>query len=433
MSLDRVALKKEEQRRLSAVFPAFEKGGQQPFLLFPEFRMVEPVGLWDNLAPASAFFPFYNTSIILLEPFADPVFFRRYYGLNMSEVIRLTREEKILPLLTASYTEYPRYFDPLFREFFVPSSHRMEIAMSLSRLGDTKIYGDSRERIRRRVGTLPIDRSIFESLYWLKEFGTDARGNVLGLTAMNVARLKILGYDTVLQALDQISDHNAYLRVINIVSSILSRPMFSLGGYTNLDASLFRMGRAVLSRFGAQYDQSKIASTTSSLMASISVRLRYGHPANYPPLDFVSKIGNLKEIEENHRILVDLKHYLQQGDLNKAMDEAQQAKEIVKTLDREIHRIARSYKIINYVIHPSFALMSGIGVTAVQSLLAGLPIGSTLGSIYFPLAATFGAVLDMSVEKVRERLNLVSEFLAGAFSKVGTAPMLLWKREKLAG
>jgi len=430
MSLDRQALMNEEDQRFRAALPAFRRN-PEPFLIFPELNLTEPVGLWDNFAPAATFFPFYNTLVLLLEPFKDRRFFSKYYGVDLDDLIRLTRERKIAPLLTTRYTEYPRYFDPLFREFFVPNAHRFEVAMSAIRLGSTEVYRDCEKTVRERIGTTPIEPFILRSHYWLKEFGVDSRKNLLTLTAQNLARMRILGYDGLVHALEKLSNPNAFLHWVLTIAPSINRPsFFSLGGWTNLHPELFRVGRAILSKWELQADMTKIVPATSSLLAALSVKLRYGHPDNYPPFEFASKIGDLSEVKENQKILADIRRHIEQGD-SKAFGEAQEAIEIMKALDHEILKVARGYKITKYAIHPAFAVLSAAGAATVESLLTGQPPGSTPTSIYFPILASIATgVADMSVSAIRENLDKVSEMLAGSLARVGTAPILLWKRQR---
>ena len=63
----------EERLRTEEILEtASLKNGQIDYSeIYPEFYLREPHGVWSQIAPVHAFLPFYQTIVVLVEPFPD--------------------------------------------------------------------------------------------------------------------------------------------------------------------------------------------------------------------------------------------------------------------------------------------------------------------------------------------------------------------------
>jgi len=96
--------------------------------IYPEFYLREPYGVWSQVAPVHTFLPFYQTIIVLVEPFPDRTSFEKYYGLSLKDLIALRREQRVVTLV-GNYREYPTWYRDLFKIEHVPSFARVQDVM----------------------------------------------------------------------------------------------------------------------------------------------------------------------------------------------------------------------------------------------------------------------------------------------------------------
>jgi len=259
-----------------------------------------------------------------------------------------------------------------------------------------------------------------------RSFPGDPRQNFIGLEKTRALRLSVMGHSKLLETLADVQNPNVFLSLVWIMDAMISWPAhFSLGGYANYNSWWYLFGRKVLQGLQMQVSDKNIVASNACILAQLSTRLHYGHPANYPPLRFAKKIESISEISENHKILVDVQKLLEKCKTKDAFDRSQEAIELMKRLDQKIEKIGKGYKIVKYSLQPAFTVLTS---SAANALSSSMPQIQVPAYISFPLGFLGGLAL-LAIDDLRRRLDDLAKLLVGARYGKDSAAFLIWKRE----
>lgn len=81
----------------------------EPRKVYPEFRFSEPYSFWRPFAPVHFFFPFFKQIIVNVTPFIDKEKFRSYYGMTSNNLISVIKGEKVIPICSRKYEDFPKW------------------------------------------------------------------------------------------------------------------------------------------------------------------------------------------------------------------------------------------------------------------------------------------------------------------------------------
>ena len=390
--------------------------------IYPEFYLREPYGVWNQVAPVHAFLPFYQTTIVLVEPFPDHTSFEKYYGLSLKDLITLRREQRVVTLV-GNYREYPTWYGDLFKIEHVPSWGRIEIVMR-QLFSDGTDHLSKIESLFAKVTPDQVDDRLIDFMSPLfRTFPGDAKQNFIGLEKSRAIRLSVMGYGKLLDSQATVENPNVFLFYVYLLDSMISWPAhFSLGGYTNYSSWWYLFGRDVLQDLQIQASDKNIVASNAYILAQLSTRLHYGHPINYPPLEFAKKIESISEISENHKILVDVQRLLEECKIQDGFDRSQEAIELMKCLDQQIEKISKGYKIAKYSLQPAFTVLTS---STANALLSQIQVPACIS---FPLGF-LGGLASLAIDDLRQRLDDLAKLLVGARYGKDSAAFLIWKRE----
>jgi hypothetical protein len=421
----------EEQRRIQAtgrktIEDAFSGKKLNPKEVYPEFTFEEPYCLWKPFAPVQFFFPFFRRVILPVVPFVDELAFRGYYGVSLDDLVAMVKEQRVLPICSQTYENYPEWYGPLFGVSHVPYAGRFMIVMDAflpsSQTYSSK-YQEIKELMRGRFqdARLPQDfLSLFTGVYGRTR---RAEEEIFDDSVTEATRLTTLGYEELVKRCletDSLAKCHLYLHHIG---TLVSEPVLdSMGGWLAHNDGHITTVQELLRRFGAVRRSFAVLRATRSLMARLSIELGYGHPENYPVLDFLSKIDQLKEVDENYAVLASVQRYFENQQIARAFDELHEAELVVGNINEEIKRVSKHYKLIKWGLYPAYTILSPV---AARTLLSILP--NVANYLTFPFAE-LAAAGSVAIEDVRNQLNALALFLTGAIHGKNSAPFIIWKR-----
>jgi hypothetical protein len=425
--------------------------------LYPEFVLHEPRGVFTPrlFSPLSVLFPFCKQVIVPINPVRDESTFRQYYGIDLKGFCHLVTEEKILPVLAASYEDYPGWYDPLFAGSHVPmnrewlmhvfsrygSPSRAEISQDFrawfSRLSPLRekvlqLAPDSllRDWISDAGIQLEMKPILEEESFWsalLRGISDTGLQYLVRAAATDAMSLLSLRYDEVYDACLTLASSELTLVSLEIAAAYLAAPrLWSLDGWT-VEPPEFREDLRRLSSTIRVSEGSATTFISPAMMAELSIKLGYGHPEAQDPIEFIRRIDT-QDVDDNHRILVDAQSYIESGRVGKAFDKVQEARAVVKNIDREVKRISRHYKITRYGIYAAFSFLTTAGV---NSLLSSIPAVEQY--LMFPLFASgvpLALLATSALRTLRDNLDNLSKLLVRTEHVRSLAPYLIWKREQ---
>ena len=235
MSVDRDKLEDEEGQRFENIFLKshrnLERGIFDPKSFYPEFKFKEPYGLQPlSDEPIYTIFPFYEQIIVHVGPFLKKDF-KRLYGVSVKDLVELYKEDKIIPLLSKKYKDYPSHFDELFKaasrkDGHIPTSYR--ISSFLGTNGST--FSDVYETLKEKFKDSEFDNAITA----IFKDEPNPKDTVINSIASCLSELKALGYDNLYSEIFEMENQNDAYWHSFWYSSFLTRPItVGLGGYSN--------------------------------------------------------------------------------------------------------------------------------------------------------------------------------------------------------
>lgn len=466
MSHSREEMYEEEVDRIVAISDKYEqeltRGEHVPAEgMFPEYILLEPRGTFSpRLSSLCALFPFYKQAIVLVHPFRDESLFRQAYGIDLQSFCQLVAEEKILPILSGPYADYPKWYDRLFARFHVPTNRALTLR-SISRFGppSARDYAEDartwlsrlmplREQLLHLSSDSPLRTWILDGGFRLATSSLIGNEDLLslfgpmqeGISDIGLLHLlrAVLGdslalvslrYDAIYEACLALPSPELSIASILTVSGCLTRPhIYSLDGWTNYAEEFEHVGQ-LLSNIGV-VQRSATALISPALMAELSIKLGYGHPENQDPIEFTRRI-DIREVEENHRILIDAQKYIETGRVQQAFDKIDEARAVIKNINERIAQISRNYKIARYAVYPGFSFLTAAGVTG---LLSCIPeVGQYVTFPLFASGATLASLATAAFDSLRGNLDTLSKLLVRVTHVRSSAPYLIWERERTVG
>ena len=238
MTRDRKELEDYEVHICEEIFPKiygdFEKGIFDPKSLYPEFKFKEPYGLEPlNDEPIYTIFPFYEQVIIHVGPFPKEEF-KNLYGISIEDLVKLYNEDKILPMLSRTYEEYPSDFDGLFEAASRKDEHISTSYRTSSFLNGIKsekntfdeAYGIFNEKFKHS--------GFDDSITAIFKDDSNPEDKIINSMASCLFELKAFGYDKLYSEILEMENQNDVYWHLFWYSSFLTRPItLGLGGYSN--------------------------------------------------------------------------------------------------------------------------------------------------------------------------------------------------------
>lgn len=238
MTIDRKRLEDYEVQICEEIFPKiygdFEKGVFDPKSLYPEFKFKEPYGLEPlNDEPIYTIFPFYEQVIVHVGPFPKEEF-KNLYGISIEDLVKLYNEDKILPMLSRTYKEYPSDFDELFeaasrKDEHISTSYRT--SSFLNGIDSEKntfdeAYGIFNEKFKHS--------GFDDSITAIFKDDSNPEEKIINSMASCLFELKAFGYDKLYGEILEMENQNDVYWHLFWYSSFLTRPItLGLGGYSN--------------------------------------------------------------------------------------------------------------------------------------------------------------------------------------------------------
>ena len=236
MTTDRKDLEEYEVQICEDIFPKiygdFEKGIFNPKSLYPEFKFKEPYGLEPlNDEPIYTIFPFYEQVIVHVGPFPKEEF-KNLYGISIESLTKLYAEDKILPVLSRTYEDYPSDFDELFeaasrRDGHISTSYRTSLFLNGIKSEKNTFdenYGIFSEKFKHS--------GFDDSITAIFKDDSNPEEKIINSMASCLFELKAFGYDKLYGEILEMENQNDVYWHLFWYSSFLTRPItLGLGGY----------------------------------------------------------------------------------------------------------------------------------------------------------------------------------------------------------
>jgi hypothetical protein len=333
MVIDRKKLEDDEFQIYEEIFPKsysdFEKGIFNPKSLYPEFKFKEPYGLEPlNDEPIYSVFPFYEQVIVHVGPFPKEEF-KKFYGISVESLTKLYIEDKILPVLSWRYEDYPSEFDGLFeaasrKDGHIPTSYRT--SSFLNGINSEKgtfdeFYGIFSEKFKHS--------RFDDSITAIFKDDSNPEDKIINSMASCLFELKAFGYDKLYGEILEMENQNDVYWHLFWYSSFLTRPItLGLGGYSNYreeDFARLKMEEPIAPQFLLYKFPKEIEMYTPS---------KVGNPVKY--WDKVEKITDRADVLDAFK---DISSLVDKGNLEKAnevvMDISKQVTDISKEASKE--------------------------------------------------------------------------------------------------
>ena len=328
MAIDRKKLEDGEVQICEEIFPKiygdFEKGVFSPKSLYPEFEFKEPYGLEPlNDEPIYTIFPFYEQVIVHVGPFPKEEF-KKFYGISIESLTKLYTEDKILPILSRTYDDYPPDFDGLFeaasrKDGHIPTSYRTSSffnGIKSEKSTFDEVYGIFSEKFK--------NSGFDDSITTIFKNGSNPEEKILNSMASCLFKLKAFGYDKLYGEILEMENQNDVYWHLFWYSSFLTRPItLGLGGYSNYreeDFARLKMEEPIAPQFLLYKFPKEIEMYTPS---------KVGNPVKY--WDKVEKITDRADVLDAFK---DISSLVDKGNLEKAnevvMDISKQVTDISK-------------------------------------------------------------------------------------------------------
>jgi|LGOV01.1.fsa_nt_gb hypothetical protein len=430
--MNREELDKEEKRKIDDILEGNlpeikEAWKKQDFTLvskklYPEFDFQEPYCLLaPSKVPLHAFFPFYKTVILPVDPLKKEVF-ERAYGITINNLIKLCREGAVLPMISDPFSDYPSDYDELFKEFWdgkVVRLGRFHTVFNSLRKEESGIslQDETKKDISRKFGDSPDFEEIIPEVK--KTYQTDPKKLLSQTLHYYLLGFKMLGFDEIYKKVINEKDAvHAYKSAGACYSAIDGgRLTTGLLGYANYDeASLEKINHKNLKNF---YNKKSIT-LPKLLYYELPVVLGYEHPKNVKdPYEYYRKVEDFGEKIEAHKMLLEVNKQFEKSEFGEARDNALEYKSFLDQLNSRVKNVERTNKIAKASLQLGFyACTSGSVIAAI----AAVNNGSL--SFLFPAVCAF-------LEKYNE--EKLSEVLTGFLSNVwykNPLPYLVWRYKK---
>lgn len=329
MVIDRKKLEDDEVQICEEIFHKsysdFEKGIFSPKSLYPEFEFKEPYGLEPlNDEPIYTIFPFYEQVIVHVGPFPKEEF-KKFYGISIESLTKLYTKDKILPVLSRTYEDYPSDFDRLFeaasrKDGHIPTSYRISSFFNgIKREKSTfdEIYGIFSERFK--------GSGFDDSITAIFKDDSNPEERILNSMASCLFELKAFGYDKLYSEILEMENQNDAYRHLFWYSSFLTRPItLGLGGYINYRKDEF--ARLKMEDLNAP----QFVSYKFPKEIEVYTPTKIGNPVKY--WDKIEKIKGRDDVLE---ALKDIPSLIDKGNLEKANEVATDISQQIRDVSKE--------------------------------------------------------------------------------------------------
>jgi hypothetical protein len=278
-------------------------------------------------------------------------------------------------------------------------------------------FFDIRTKVIQQFHEKPIDESTLNQ--YVRPFAPLGQGEerLVNMIASNLLSLKVLGYEGIVSKLMKIEDTGVILFASSLASKVLATEIHGVGGWMNWSTDYMQMAKQLMTILvPSQKESSEILTTSSELLAALSVELGYGAP-EYWDVDSILRLSKSNDVIDNHKILLDIGRYIEDCRFDDANSRCIEAQEAMRNLRAEVERVGKHFKIVRCIIYPLFALLSPVAVASLGS--GNLPI--TLPLSILPA----GSLL---LDEMKKNLNKASAYVARRTARVHASGFLTWKR-----
>ena len=406
----------------SEIASQLRKGRLDPRKVYSNWESKEPYGDYVSLAPLPFFAPFYRCMIVRIYPFRRKADFRRHYGADLDEVIRLVKDDFVIPFCESPIF-YPEWYKELFLEIeikeniHIPGIQRLYFILeTLSGLRES-IY----DRINERFGKQEPNPAWQRILLRLHKRPRKAWLEAIAATLID---LKILGLNNLAEGILELDDVNEALWASNL-SGLLINPLFgSLNGYTNDSRFLVDEANNFFRQYGLEEKPNRLLLPCRTMLVELSKELGYGYPERHPPIEFLEKIREMDEIEENLKALIAIQNHVEKIDVESAYEEAQKVREVIRKIEDEAKtRVPRNYKFVKYGLNIGFVTLLPAAASWLSHNLAGIA-----PYVSFPLYEITSIGVALS-DQAKRHLEELAKWLTGCLYRKNVAPYILWKRK----
>lgn len=403
MSADRDKLEDEEVQRLENIFLKahrnLESGIFDPKSFYPEFKFKEPYGLQTlSDEPIYTIFPFYEQIIVHVGPFSKRDF-KRLYGVSIKDLVELYKENRVLPLLSKTYKDYPSDFDELFKaasrkDGHIPTSYR--ISSFLDTNGSTFSY--LYETLKEKFLYSEFDSTITA----IFKDDPNPKDKVINSIASCLSELKALGYDNLYSEILEMKNQNDTYWHSFWYSSFLTRPItVGLGGYSNYREDEF-----------ARLETEKLIAP-QFLSYKFSKGLEIYIPSKVSkPVKYWNDIEKIMDRDDVIKALKDIPALIDRGNIEKANG-------IVTDLSKQMTNISK--ETVDSSLNPIKRY--------IDFAFSATPLILTCIQPQVGLAVSF---LKLAIEKIKKEeydmmIDKVSKLLYNS-KRINVVPMMLWMK-----
>ena len=405
MVIDRKKLEDDEVQICEEIFPKshgdFEKGLFNPKSLYPEFKFKEPYGLEPlNDEPIYTVFPFYEQVIVHVGPFPKEEF-KKFYGISIESLTKLYIEDKILPMLSRRYEDYPSDFDGLFeaasrKDGHIPTSYRTSSflnGINSEKSTFDEFYGIFSEKFKHS--------RFDDSITAIFKDDSNPEDKIINSMASCLFELKAFGYDKLYGEILEMENQNDVYWHLFWYSSFLTRPItLGLGGYSNYREEEFarlKMEELIAPQFLLYKFPKEIEMYTPSKVRN--------------PVDYWDKVEKITDRADVLDAFKDISSLVDKGNLEKA-------NEVVTDISNQIRDVSNEAVDISLESKRRYA---NLGFSAATISILGCidPIIGT--SISFAIEV----LKEFRKEECDRCIDKLSELLGNNPKKTNIVPMML--------
>jgi len=414
MSIDKKKMEDEEIRRFEDIFPKikrdFENGRLDPKKFYPEFKFKEPYGLELENEPIYALSPFYEQVIVHVGPFPKNEF-KKLYGISIEDLIELYKEDKVLPILSRSYVEYPSDYDELFRkalkrEGHIPSDLRISSFLEEIR-HEIDIFDEAYRILKEKFKGLKFDKDIVNVF----KDSPNPKDKIINSITSSLFQLKAFGYDELYNRILEMKDQNDAYWHSFWYYSFLTRPItVGLGGYNNYWEEEIQFARKLKLEelIAPQFLLYKFPKNIEIYATSVS-----------DPVKYWNKVEKIKDRDDVLNTLKEIPKCIENGNI-------EMANEIIVDRSKEITDVSKEAASIGYKLRIKTWIDFGFSILTPSAL-------SIISPYVVPiLLPVIEGIKKFRKEEYEMAIDKTSGLLSNLFlkkaKKIYIAPTIMWMK-----